>query len=120
MNDQQNREEAELHAELQGLANEDPVDPYPDLREMDPRELQDGDVLMMLGMGDFHGIPIPWLIRFLDGGAYSHSAMVTLEAAEPMVWDHSKEWKLAPVSYEEGVGTITGLTCTGCANMVRS
>jgi len=100
LNDQQNREQAELQA----LANKDPVDPYPDLRVMDPQELRDGDVLMMLGMGDFHGIPISWLIRFLDGGAYSHSAMVTLEDGKPMVWDHSKEWKLAPVSYEEGVG----------------
>ena len=68
-------------------------DPYPDLPTIPESELRDGDVLLMLGEGwaKIHGVPIPvsWLIRLLDGGAYSHGAVVTREAGEPRVWDHS-------------------------------
>ncbi len=76
-------------------------DPYPDLPTIPPRDLRNGDVLLMLGEGwpKIHGIPIPisWLIRKLDGGAYSHAALVTWENGEPCAWDHSMDWKLGPV-----------------------
>lgn len=83
-------------------------DPYPDLPVIPPEDLKDGDVLMMLGEGwvpvyKDYKLPIPWLIRVLDGGAYSHSAMVTLIDGEPKVWDHSKDWALGPVPLEKAL-----------------
>jgi len=83
-------------------------DPYPDLPVIPPGDLEDGDVLMMLGRGWVpvaKGIrlPVSWLIRALDGGAYSHSAMVSIVDGEPRVWDHSDDWALAPVSLEKGI-----------------
>jgi hypothetical protein len=80
-----------------------PADPYPDLPTIPESELRDGDVLLMLGEGwpKIHGIPLPvsWLIRLLDGGAYSHAAVVSWEGAPraPRVWDHSAAWRLGPV-----------------------
>lgn len=79
------------------------ADPYPDLPLMPPDALKDGDVLMMLGQGTYHGIPVSWLIRALDGGAYSHSAVVSLIDGEPRVWDHSDDMQLAPVSLNQGI-----------------
>ena len=82
-------------------------DPYPDLPVIPPEKLRDGDVLMMLGEGCAYIGPIPvpvsWLIRALDGGAYSHSAVVSLIGGEPHVWDHSKNWALGPVSLHDGI-----------------
>ena len=78
-------------------------DPYPDLPVIPPEALTDGDVLMMLGQGTYHGIPVSWLIRALDGGAYSHSAVVSLIDGLPHVWDHSEGMKLAPVSLDDGI-----------------
>jgi len=82
-------------------------DPYPDLPVMAPKKLRDGDVLMMLGEGwtDIGPVrlPVSWMIRALDGGAYSHSAMVTIIDREPRVWDHSDEWALSPVSLEKAI-----------------
>jgi hypothetical protein len=83
-------------------------DPYPDLPIIAPGALQDGDVLMMLGRGWVPvakriRLPVSWLIRVLDGGAYSHCAIVTIVDGEPRVWDHSDEWALSPVSLEKGI-----------------
>lgn len=84
------------------------ADPYPDLPVIPPEGLRDGDVLMMLGEGwvpvykDYE-LPISWLIRVMDGGSYSHSAMVSIVAGEPRVWDHSQDWKLGPVSLHDGI-----------------
>lgn len=83
------------------------ADPYPDLPVLAPEKLQDGDVLMMLGEGwvDIGPIrlPVSWLIRVLDGGAYSHSAMVSIINCEPHVWDHSDHWELSPVALKKGI-----------------
>lgn len=84
------------------------ADPYPDLPVIPPNELHDGDVLMMLGQGwvpvtKWISLPVSWLIRVLDGGSYSHSAMVSIVDAEPRVWDHSHDWALGPVSLEKGI-----------------
>ncbi|MDX1648226.1 MAG: hypothetical protein R3263_00095 [Myxococcota bacterium] len=93
---------------------ETPVDPYPDLPTIAQGELRDGDVLLMLGTGwsrvpplPFE-IPISWLIRTLDGGSYSHAAIVTREeddsgAARPRVWDHSRDWSLGPVPVDDAL-----------------
>lgn len=87
-------------------------DPYPDLPIIPPEDLRDGDVLMMLGKGwstvyehdgKEYKLPVSWLIRVLDGGAYSHSAMVSIVDGEPKVWDHSQDWKLGPVSLHHGI-----------------
>lgn len=87
-------------------------DPYADLPVIEPGDLRDGDVLMMLGEGwvtvyEHHGrkykLPVSWLIRVLDGGAYSHSAMVSIVDGEPKVWDHSQDWQLGPVSLRDGI-----------------
>jgi hypothetical protein len=79
-------------------------DPYPDLPLMAPDALQDGDVLMMLGQGSYKHIPVSWLIRALDGGAYSHSAVVSLIDGAPHVWDHgNQDMELVPRSLEEGI-----------------
>lgn len=91
------------HREQLGAHVAAPADPYPDLPTIPEAELRDGDVLLMLGEGwsTVHGVPLPvsWIIRALDGGAYSHAALVTWEGAPraPRVWDHSAEWKLGPV-----------------------
>lgn len=100
-------EDREKFASLTGIFD-DPVDPYGDLPVMSPDELKDGDMIMMLGRGCYKCIPISWLIRYLDGGAYSHSAMVSIIDGQPMVWDHSPDkpddpMELHPVSYERGV-----------------
>jgi hypothetical protein len=90
-----------------------PADPYPDLPTIPESELRDGDVLLMLGEGwpKIHGIPVPvsWLIRMLDGGAYSHAALVTWEGEPraPRVWDHSTDWKLGPVPVARAIAEHT-------------
>lgn len=82
-------------------------DPYPELPVLPPEALRDGDVLMMLGEGwvriGWLRLPVSWLIRALDGGAYSHSALVTLVDGTPRVWDHSEAWALAPVDLHAGI-----------------
>jgi hypothetical protein len=82
-------------------------DPYPDLPVIPPDQLHDGDVLMMLGEGCVYigpiPIPISWIIRALDGGAYSHSAVVSIIDGQPNVWDHSKDFVLGPVSLHDGI-----------------
>lgn len=82
-------------------------DPYPALPVMPPEALRDGDVLMMLGQGlsrvGHMRLPVSWLIRALDGGAYSHSAVVSIIDGEPKVWDHSDDWLLGPVSLDDGI-----------------
>lgn len=90
-------------------------DPYPDLPVLPQSGLRDGDVLLMLGTGwspvpplPFE-LPVSWLIRTLDGGAYSHAAIVTWEPpesggpAEPRVWDHSGDWSLGTVPVDEAL-----------------
>ncbi len=83
------------------------ADPYPALPVMPPEALRDGDVLMMLGQGiSWIGklpVPVSLLIRALDGGAYSHSAVVSIIDGEPKVWDHSEDWLLGPVSLHDGI-----------------
>ncbi len=82
-------------------------DPYPDLPVIPPEALRDGDVLMMLGQGlsrvGHMRLPVSWLIRALDRGAYSHSAVVSIIDSEPKVWDHSDDWLLGPVSLHDGI-----------------
>ncbi|MCC5886124.1 MAG: hypothetical protein JJT88_06775 [Gammaproteobacteria bacterium] len=82
-------------------------DPYPALPVIPPEALRDGDVLMMLGQGiSWIGklpVPVSLLIRALDGGAYSHSAVVSIIDGEPKVWDHSDDWLLGPVSLRDGI-----------------
>ncbi len=82
-------------------------DPYPALPVLPPEALRDGDVLMMLGQGfsrvGHMRLPVSWLIRALDGGAYSHSAVVSIIDGEPKVWDHSDDWLLGPVSLRDGI-----------------
>ncbi|TVS18867.1 MAG: hypothetical protein EA417_02085 [Gammaproteobacteria bacterium] len=82
-------------------------DPYPALPVMPPEALRDGDVLMMLGQGYSRigklPVPVSLLIRALDGGAYSHSAVVSIIDGEPKVWDHSADWLLGPVSLDDGI-----------------
>lgn len=82
-------------------------DPYPNLPVIPPEALRDGDVLMMLGQGYSRigrfNLPVSWLIRALDGGAYSHSAVVSIIGGEPKVWDHSDDWLLGPVSLHDGI-----------------
>ena len=82
-------------------------DPYPDLPVIPPEALRDGDVLMMLGQGYSRvgpfDLPVSWLIRALDGGAYSHSAVVSIVGGEPKVWDHSDDWLLGPVNLHDGI-----------------
>jgi hypothetical protein len=74
---------------------------------MAPDELRDGDVLMMLGVGRTKigpfRLPVSWFIRYLDGGAYSHSAVVSLINGVPHVWDHSEDWCLHPVALDAAV-----------------
>jgi len=89
-----------------------PVDPYPDLPLLPREALRDGDVLLMLGVGSAEipplpfPVPISWIIRFLDGGAYSHASIVTWEEPDaggvraPRAWDHSRDWALGPVSLD--------------------
>jgi hypothetical protein len=100
-----------MPAELEALLEAEgaPVDPYPDLPVLAPDALRDGDVLLMLGVGSSRipplpfPVPVSWLIRKLDGGAYSHATIVTWEPpeagarTEPRVWDHSRDWALGPV-----------------------
>lgn len=92
--------------ELAEMVFTDP-DPYPDLPLMRAGELRDGDVLMMLGTGwtQIGKIPVPasWLIRYLDGGAYSHSAVVSLIDNIPFVWGHDETWKLHPVELDKSL-----------------
>lgn len=82
-------------------------DPYPDLPLLAPGDLRDGDVLMMLGVGYSKigpvWLPVSWMIRYLDGGAYSHSAMVSLIDGVPHVWDHSEGWVLHPVPLDAAI-----------------
>lgn len=97
-------------AELAELDVTEP-DPYPTLPLMRPDELRDGDVLMMLGVGwttietkwGKIKLPVSWMIRYLDGGAYSHSAVVSLDGGVPKVWDHSKDWVLHPVPLDAAI-----------------
>jgi hypothetical protein len=82
-------------------------DPYPELPLMQPDELRDGDVLMMFSTARTQigpvKLPVSWLIRYLDGGAYSHSAVVTIKDGVPKVWDHSAGWVLHPVPLDHGI-----------------
>jgi len=82
-------------------------DPYPALPVILPSALREGDVLMMLGQGYSRigrvRLPVSLLIRALDGGAYSHSAVVSIIDGEPKVWDHSDDWLLGPVSLHDGI-----------------
>jgi hypothetical protein len=94
MTDNVNKDEALTEEML--AAYELVSEPYPDLRTMDPSELNDGDVLMMAGYGwskisEHICLPVSWLIRMLDGGSYSHATIVTIEDGEPLAWDHGGE-----------------------------
>ena len=93
-------------AEFDKLIVDEP-DPYPTLPFIEPGALRDGDVLMMYGIGKTKigpvKLPISWMIRYLDGGAYSHSAVVSVIDGVPKVWDHSEGWVLHPVPLDAGI-----------------
>jgi hypothetical protein len=93
-------------AEFEELVAAEP-DPYPSLTLMQPEELRDGDVLMMYSIARTRigriKLPLSWMIRYLDGGAYSHSAAVSIVDGAPKVWDHSAGWVLHPVPLDAGI-----------------
>lgn len=97
-------------AEFEQVLKDEP-DPYPQLPLMQPDELREGDVLMMYGIGKTTiktpwgdlKLPISWMIRYLDGGAYSHSAVVSIIDGVPKVWDHSEGWVLHAVDLDAAI-----------------
>lgn len=75
-----------------------------------PDDLEEADLLLMSGntrlpLGDLIGrpwlkwpkIPISKLIRWLDGGSYSHATIVSVgDGGQILAWDHGENWRLGP------------------------